>query len=394
MPKTTPLVRLKRYQRLIRISRDLASTLDLDVLLSRIVQAAADLSYAEAASILLFDQNKNELYFQAASNLDEPLLRGLIVPVDSSIAGWIVTHQEPIIINDVKQDNRHYENIAEATEVQTNSLLGVPLITKNKVIGVLEAINKQEGNFTEEDQEILMTLGAQAAVAIENTKLFQQSDLIADFVHEIRTPLSSIGTAAHLLLNPKINDEKRTQMAEVIKDETNRLADMATSFLDLARLESGRVQFQVNEIDPAALIMECDMLMRGKAQESGLYLMMDTETSLPHFNGDYDKIKQAVINLISNAIKYNKPGGMIRLKAEADQQEIRFSVSDTGIGIPPEYIDKLFTKFYRIPGTEECAEGTGLGLSVVKRITEGHGGRVSVSSEVGEETTFTIHIPR
>jgi len=394
MPKTTPLIRLMRYQQLIRISRDLASTLDLDILLNRIVQVAADLSSAEAASILLFDQNKKELYFQAATNMDEPLLRGLIVPVEGSIAGWIVTHQEPIIINDVKQDNRYYENIAEATQVQTKSLLGVPLITKNKVIGALEAINKQKGNFTEDDQEILMTLGAQAAVAIENTTLFQQSDLIADFVHEIRTPLSSIGTAAHLLLNPKIDEEKRSQMAEVIKEETNRLADMATSFLDLARLESGRVQFQVQEIDPAAFLMECDMLMRGKAQESGLNLIMDLEPNLPHFHGDYDKIKQAVINLLSNAIKYNQPGGMIRLKAETDQSEIRISVSDNGIGIPPEYIGRLFTKFYRVPGTEEYAEGTGLGLSVVKRITEGHGGTVSVSSKVGEETTFTIHIPR
>jgi signal transduction histidine kinase len=394
MPNDTPLSLIDRYQRLIRISRDLASTLDLDILLNRIVQVAADLSNAEAASILLFDQSKKELYFQAATNMDEPLLRGLIVPVEGSIAGWIVTHQEPIIINDVKQDNRHYENIAEATQVQTKSLLGVPLKTKNKVVGALEAINKQKGNFTEEDQEILMTLGAQAAVAIENTTLFQQSDLIADFVHEIRTPLSSISTAAHLLHNPNIKEEKRSQLAEVIKEETNRLAVMATSFLDLARLESGRVQFQVQEIDPTALLMECDMLMRGKAQESGLRLTIELETSLPRFHGDYDKIKQAVINLISNAIKYNQPGGNILLKADADPSEVRISVCDNGIGIPPEYINRLFTKFYRVPGTEEYAEGTGLGLSVVKRIAEGHGGSVSVSSKAGEETIFTIHLPK
>ena len=138
---------IERYQKVMEISRDLASTLDLDVLLRRIVAAAAELCHAEQASILLYDQNKQELYFEASTNLNQPQIRGLIVPVESSIAGWIVTNRQPIILSDVSHDSRHYGMIAQVTKTPTSSLLGVPLITKDKVIGALETINKQSGNF-------------------------------------------------------------------------------------------------------------------------------------------------------------------------------------------------------------------------------------------------------
>ena len=140
---------LERYLRLIEISRDLGSTLDLNTLLNRIVHAAADVSNAQAASILLYDETNRQLYFQAATNLETPLMRGLIVPVDASIAGWIVTHRKPLIISDTQKDPRHFNLIAKPTGVETTSLLGVPLITKDKVVGVLEAINKLSGEFSD-----------------------------------------------------------------------------------------------------------------------------------------------------------------------------------------------------------------------------------------------------
>jgi signal transduction histidine kinase len=262
---------LERYQWLIEISRDLSLTLDLDVLLDRIVNIAADLTSAEEASILLYDDGKKELVFQAATN--DPIMRGLSVPVGSSIAGWIISNREPIIIADVNRDNRYFKNIEEAVKIPTKSLLGVPLIAKDKVLGALEAINKIEGEFTQEDQEILMILGAQAAIAIENKRLFQQSDLIAEFVHEIRTPLSSITTAAQLLQYPQLPPEKHAQMTEVIQIEATRLTEMATSFLDLARLESGRSHFDFQEIDITNILDECANLMETDAAKYGLSLL-------------------------------------------------------------------------------------------------------------------------
>ena len=384
---------LERYQRLAEISRDLASTVDLDILLNRITQAAADLSNAQAASILLFDESKGQLYFQCATNLDEPLMRGLIVPVEGSIAGWIVTNRQPIIIAEAQKDPRHFGKIAKLTNVTTTTLLGVPLIAKDRVIGALEAINKQSGQFTEEDQYVLMDLSAQAAVAIENARLFQQSDLIAELVHELRTPLSSLRTATHLLIRKDVSQEQYEKVVQIIQTETTRLIDMTTAFLDLARLESGRIQFQAQDFEARRLLEDCAGLMQTKASENGLVLQVDLQDELPTLKADRDKIKQVILNLLSNAIKYNRPSGKVTLSTEARPDELIIAVSDTGLGIQPYDISHLFEKFYRSRSADRITQGTGLGLAISKRIIEAHGGEIEVQSQVGEGTIFRIHLP-
>ncbi len=384
--------RLEGYRRLIDISRDLASTLDLDALLSRIIWAAKDLADAEAASILLYDDAARELYFQAATNLDEPTRRGLVVPLEGSIAGWIVANKQPVRSANADKDPRHY-NIERATSLPTESLLGVPMIAKNKVIGVLEAINNASGSFTRDDEEMLLVLGTQAAVAIENARLFQQSDLIAEFVHELRTPLASIGTSTYLLLRPEMSQEQREQMIHNIHGETQRLNTLASSFLDLARLESGRVQFRPVKFDLKPLLEECKQTMQGKADESSITINIDVPPDFPQVSADRDKFKQVVFNFLSNAIKYNCANGQVTLRARMAADEWLFDVQDTGIGIPENSLPHLFEKFYRVRGAEGKASGTGLGLSICKKIVSGHGGSIEVKSKFSEGTTFVIHMP-
>ena len=384
---------LERYRRLAEISRNLASTVDLNILLDRITEAAAHVCGSEAASILLYDENQGQLYFESATNIDEPLMRGLIVPVEGSIAGWIVTNNQPIIIHDTQNDPRHFAQIGKATNVTTTSLLGVPLVAKNKVIGALEAINKRIGKFTQDDQEILMDLGAQAAVAIENARLFQQSDLIAEMVHELRTPLASLRTAAHLLLRKDVNEAQMHKVVGIIDSETNRLIEMTTSFLDLARLESGRIPFTSEFFDPTQLLEECVGLMHNKASEKNLRLNLYVPSELPTIKGDQDKLKQVVLNLISNAINYNKPSGTITVSGHSSPDELVISINDTGQGIRAAEINHLFDKFYRSQATEKSVQGTGLGLAICKKIVEAHNGHIEVQSEVGIGTTFSVHLP-
>jgi signal transduction histidine kinase len=239
----------------------------------------------------------------------------------------------------------------------------------------------------------LKTLGSQAAVAIVNARLFQQSDLIAEMVHELRTPLASISTASHLLMRPEISEMQRTNMAETIERETARLTDMTTSFLDLARLESGRSQFKVEKVDLVSLLEEAREIMSSRIEAQGLDLEWDVPKELPTFQGDRDKIKQVVLNLMSNAIKYNRSHGSIIVNAFSARKWITFSVSDTGRGIQPEYIDSLFQKFFRVPGLDKIAQGTGLGLSISKKIVESHGGNIEVGSTAGSGTTFIVNLP-
>ena len=384
---------LPRYQLLIEIARDLASTLDLNILLNRIVNAAAELTNANAASILLYDQVNQELHFEASTNLDEPLMQGLVVPVDASIAGWIVKNRQPLIIQDTEKDIRHFEHVGQVVNIQTKSILGVPLIAKEKVVGALEVINKQDGTFSSEDQNLLITLAAQAAIAIENSRLFLQSDLISELVHELRTPMASLSTAAHLLLHPDLPDDQRQRIVEIIRDETFRVSELASSFLDLARLESGRAQFHPTNINMRELLLDCGDIMRVRAVEKELKTVLDIPKEFPAVKADRDKIKQVLINLISNAVKYNKVGGKIGMCAWVDDNEILIDVSDTGAGIPPEYLPRMFQKFYRVPGSEQIALGTGLGLAICKQIMDAHRGRIEVQSKVGEGTNFIVHLP-
>ena len=386
--------RLEGYRRLIDIARDLASTLDLDILLDRIIRAAVDITGAQAASILLYDDASRQLHFQVATDLDEPLMRGLVVPLEGSIAGWIVTNRQPVRVSNAQEDPRHFGLIEEATHYATNSLLGVPLITKDKVIGVLEALNKQGGEFTETDEALFCVLGAQAAVAIENARLFQQSDLIATFVHEVRTPLSAITTATYLLLRPEISHEERDEIVQNIHDEACRLNTLASSFLDLARMESGRVQFHSSQFELRALLVECKKVMQSKADEDGIQINIEIPADFPVFEADRDKLKQLMLNLLNNAIKYNRPNGSVTLSASAQEKEFVLAVQDTGIGIPEKALSSLFQKFYRVQDAEGKPSGTGLGLSICKQIVQGHGGRIEVHSQLGEGTIFTIHLPR
>ncbi len=379
---------LGSYLRLIEISRDLASTLDLDILLDDIVRASADITHAEAASILLYDDTARQLYFQVATNIDDATMRGLVVPLDKSIAGWIVLNRKSLRIDDAEKDERIFSEVDQTIGYSTKSLLGIPLVTKNKVVGVLEVVNKKRGKFTDADESMLSVLGAQAAVAIENARLFQQSDLIQEFVHELRTPLASLSTATYLLLRPEMSREQRDQIVNNIHNETLRLNSLASSFLDLARLESGRVQFRKTRFSAADLLYEARDVMMTKAQETNIQIRVDVPNDLPLMEADRDKIKQVLLNLTSNAIKYNRPNGSILIAGNYTDNDLSILVQDTGLGIPEESIPHLFEKFYRVRVHEGKATGTGLGLSLVREIIEAHGSMIEVQSLEGRGSSF------
>ena len=387
---------LMDYRRLLEITRDLASTLDLDTLLYRIVKIATEIACSEEASILLYDDNARQLHFQVATNMDLPNIRGLNIPLEGSIAGWIVTNREPVRIGNVQEDKRFFDGVQDATSFDTESLLGIPLITKDKVIGVLETLNKKEGPFTDTDEELLLVLGAQAAVAIENARLFQQSDLISEFVHELRTPLASLSTATYLLLRPEISSQQHDQIVNNIHSETLRLSALASSFLDLSRLESGRVQFKYKRFSVEKLFNDCHEIMRAKAEDGEIAVIIDVPDNLPELEADPNKLKQVILNLLSNAIKYNRPKGTVTLRArvkEKDKKQMQIIVQDTGYGIPKDAMSHLFKKFFRVHETEDKVAGTGLGLAISKEIIQGHRGTIEVKSKSGKGTSFTIYLP-
>lgn len=384
---------LRRYARLLEVTSDLASTHELGVLLQHIVDAAQELTECEAASLLLYEPKTNQLYFEATSNSALSDVGPHAVPAENSIAGWIFTHRQPLLVEDALNDPRFFREVDIMTRFETRSVLGVPLRTKDKTLGVIEAINKQKHAFDEEDTRVLETLAAQAAVAIENSRLFQQSDLVAEMVHELRTPLTALSAAAHLLQRSGLPDDQRLKLGHTVYDEVRRLNGMATDFLELARLESGRARLLREPIDLGGLVLETLEVIRPQAEAEGVGLQTDVDRNLSPFHGDRNRLKQLLLNLLTNAIKYNRRGGSVTIRVRREGDSLVLAVSDTGRGIPPESLPHMFEKFYRVPDQEGRSGGSGLGLAIAKRIAEGHRGTIEVTSEVNQGTTFSVRLP-
>jgi signal transduction histidine kinase len=379
-------------QRLLEISATLSSTLDLKKLLELVINTVTELTHTEAASILLLDPVTSELYFAAASGENAPA-HGTVVPLEGSIAGWVVRNGKPIVLDNVQEDTRYYAEIESATRYRTRDMVGVPLIAKGKVIGALEAINRQDQQeYDKQDVALIQVLASQAAVAIENARLFQQTDLIAEFMHELKTPLMGLTSAAEVLGRDPAT-ERSSELIAMIQSETTRLTRMAQDFLDLARLESGRTHIASQPVDLAQLVREVIQLQRSQAEARQMTLATDIPPDLPPLLGDADRLKQVILNLTGNAIKHNEPGREVCIRARLLNGQIVIEIADNGEGIPTEYLSKLFDRFYRVPDREGFSEGTGLGLAIAKRIVEEHGGRIEVKSTAGEGTTVYCYLP-
>jgi signal transduction histidine kinase len=384
---------VSRYHRLLEMTLDLVSTLDLRALLQQIVEAARELTQSEAASLLLHDPKSNLLHFESATEPIELDFSKIFVPVENSIAGQIFQDKKPLSVNNASDDHRLFREVDDITKFQTHSIMGVPLMVKNKAIGVIEVINKLDGEFNSDDIQLLEFLAAQAAIAFENTRLFQQNDLIAEIVHELRTPLNALVAAAHLLRRPELNSEQREQLSQTISNEVNRLNEMATDFLEFSRLESGRVQLQRESIDLAGLIRECSEVIRPQALSDHLKLTIKVEADLPVIQGDRNRLKRLLLNLLTNAIKYNSPEGTITIRASRSEGAIHLQVHDNGIGIPEDQLPNIFERFFRASTDESRVGGTGLGLAIAKRITHSHGGEIWVESKLGQGSTFHVKLP-
>ncbi|MCB9451863.1 MAG: GAF domain-containing sensor histidine kinase [Anaerolineaceae bacterium] len=386
---------IERYERLMEISRQLNSTLDLASLLRKIISAAKGLTQCEAASILLIDPATGELRFEIASNIKSQDMDNIVVPLDS-IAGWVVTHGEPRVIDDVTREPSWSKRVDDTIEFQTRSLLAVPMRAHNKVIGVLESVNKIGGQrFDENDINTLTTLASQAAIAIENARLFQQSDFIAEMVHELRTPLASLKASTVLLKRPDLPKERQGDIVDMMQGETERLIRLTSEFLDLARLESGRTRLDISRFDLHALIVESADVVIPQANEKGITISTKGDKLIA--SADRGKIKQVLLNLLTNAIKYNKDNGEVIIVTSQTQVDgepfIRMDVTDTGYGISKENQKRMFQKFYRVADTASKSQGTGLGLTIAKHIVEAHEGTITLESELGVGSTFSVTMP-
>jgi two-component system phosphate regulon sensor histidine kinase PhoR len=218
-------------------------------------------------------------------------------------------------------------------------------------------------------------------------------DFISNVSHELRTPLASLKALTETLRDGALEDPQAApRFLARIETEVDALTQMAQELLDLSRIESGQVALQFDQVDPLHLLETSAERMRAQAERAGLTLSVVETGALPQVRADRGRLEQVLVNLIHNAIKFTPPGGTITLSATAEPGKVRFSVSDTGVGIAEEDLDRIFERFFK-SDRARAGGGTGLGLSISRHIVEAHGGRIWAESVEGHGSTFHFTIP-
>ena len=222
-----------------------------------------------------------------------------------------------------------------------------------------------------------------------------KSNLVSTVSHQLRTPLTSIRMAIHLLLEEKVGPltEKQAELLLTARDESDALHGILANLLDISRMESGRLQMDFQDVSPATLVTEAVAPFRRAAQDGGVEMETKLPGDLPTVCADAGQIGHVFANLLSNALRYTAPGGRIMVSAEADERMVRFSVSDTGSGIPHQFLQRIFEHFFRVP-EQKSETGAGLGLAIAKQIVEAHGGHINVESQEGKGTIFSFTLRR
>ena len=223
-------------------------------------------------------------------------------------------------------------------------------------------------------------------------------DFVANVSHELKTPATSLKLLAESLAEILDDDpEQARYFAQQLRSETERLAQLITDLLDLARLESEEGVPNPQPVDVRGILIVVLARLRPAARRKNITLSWKRSGSAALYTvrGDETQLTSMFANLVDNAIKYTPPGGRVEVSGESSERDVVVRVSDTGIGIPPESLSRIFERFYRVDKARSKATGgTGLGLSIVRHVAQNHGGRVTVESELGEGSTFTVHLPR
>ncbi len=282
--------------------------------------------------------------------------------------------------------------------VRLRGWLGAPLLGRDGVPrGLLQLAEKEGGQFTSEDADVLTQLAQMACVAIENARLHEQAqsalrardDVLAVVTHDLRSPLNVVVAGTELLLEGDLGEEARHQVA-AIRRAGSRMDRLLHDLLDVARLERGQMRIEGAAEEVTSFVEEACDLLRPLARARGQRLVRQVPEETPPVWVDRSRVLQVLQNLIDNAIKFTPDGGTIRVEAETIGHEVRFAVRDTGQGIPREMLPHVFDRFWR---SKDARSGVGLGLAIAKGFIEAHGGRIDVESQEGLGTSFVFTLP-
>jgi signal transduction histidine kinase len=398
------------------VGQAVSSTLDLETVLTRIASHAVQLTGADGGTIYEYDEATQEFHLRGSHQIEKELvevLRARPIRLGDGATGRAAETRAPVQVTDLlRESGLGVERIRSITErLGYQSLLAVPLLREEKIMGGLTIYRRSTGSFAPAVVNLLQTFATQSVLAIQNARLFREiedksrqieaanrhkSEFLANMSHELRTPLNAIIGFSEVLKERMFGElnEKQAEYTDDILTSGQHLLSLINEILDLSKVEAGRMELELATFDLPLAIDNARTFVRERATRHGIHLDVTVDERLGDFVGDERKIKQILLNLLSNAVKFTPEGGRIGIKARQADGAVEISVSDTGIGIAPEDQPRIFEEFRQV-GSDNAKkiEGTGLGLTLAKKFVELHGGRIWVESEVGKGSKFTFTLP-
>jgi GAF domain-containing protein len=414
--RTQDLARsVEQLQALGAVGQAVSSTLDLETVLTTIVSRADLLAGADGGAIYEYDEAARIFRLRATQRLGDEFVeaaRNAQIEIGEGAVGQAALTRHPVAIADIRDPGAYEGQMRDAMRrAEFRAVLAVPLLREGRILGGLVVVRKTPGHFAPEVVDLLKTLAAQSAIAIQNARLFSEledksreleaasrhkSEFLSNMSHELRTPLNAIIGFSEVLgerMFGELNDKQAEYVQDILSSGRHLLA-LINDILDLSKIEAGRMELELSRFDLPAAIGSAVILVRERATRHGLGLDVAVDDRLGLFVGDERKIRQVLLNLLSNAVKFTPEGGRITVRAAPANGGAEISVSDTGIGIAPDDQELIFQEFRQV-GTDYARkrEGTGLGLALARRFVDLHGGRLWVKSQPGEGSTFTFHLP-
>ncbi|HEY1370140.1 MAG TPA: response regulator [Gaiellaceae bacterium] len=389
-----------------------SSAFELGPVFDTVVRNAVGLCHADAAQIWSADADGYRIVCQTGGSSEyQALMKSSVIrPGRDTMVGKVALERATVQVEDVLVDPDY--SFSEAQKLGGfRTLLGVPMMREGEPIGVITLWRIHVDPFTDEQVELVSTFAAQGALAIGDVQLLRElddknrelevasrhkSEFLAHMSHELRTPLNAVIGFSEVLLERMFGDlnERQEEYLNDILSSGRHLLALINDVLDVAKVEAGRIDLEIESVALDTLLENALMLVREQAAQRGLTVTLDVEPDLPYVAADERRTKQVVANLLSNAVKFTPEGGRVDVSARALGGEVHVSVADTGIGIAPADQEAIFDAFQQISSrTAPPQEGTGLGLTLSRQLVELHGGTLSIESEVGVGSTFTFTLP-
>lgn len=401
--------RVEELTTLQQIDRQLNANLDYSEVMGQTLAWAVRLTQATLGVIAALQEAEDGtrgLSFLASHGYPPGMIERYqteLWPLERGIIGRTVRRGETCLVNDVSQDP-DYLPVVEGMHAQ----LVVPIQRELRVIGVISLETSNPAGFDREAEAFLIRLADHAAIAIENARLFQQvqranqakTEFISFVAHELKQPMTALKGYTDFLIKGMGGPltEMQQQFVQVIRRNIGRMDEMVAELLDISRIESGRIQLKMELVLPEEIVHEVMRAFEQVIAAKNQQLQVELAPDLPYVYGDRGRLIQILSNLVSNAYKYTPEGGTITLRLVTEQLNgqtyVRWSVQDSGIGMTPDELERLFTKYFRSSNPAvRNVPGTGLGLAITRSLVELHGGQIHVASEVGKGSTFSFTIP-